>query len=319
MKRLLAIFLGVVLVAAVVGVVFLVRSSDGPTAFTASGASVSQATIDDELRNLDENKELNKLLAQPSGASASTSPGSLSSEFASSWVSLRINQVIAAQTVKNQGITITSEDIAVAQELALQIFDNSQKVVAAFPQDFQEELVSNLVPVAALIRVIRESPSPTLVSEAKAQCPSGRYVSHILVGTQEEAATLLAQINAGADFATLAQQYSTDGSAVNGGELGCVDGAQFVEPFATVAATQGAGIVSNPVQTEFGFHLIKVTDNSDAALTQLILERVLSGSLGTKVSLDPRYGTFDPRTGTIIPPKALISAPSSSVPLPAIG
>ncbi len=319
MKRLLAIFLGVVLVAAVVGVVFLVRSSDGPTAFTASGASVSQATIDDELRNLDENKELNKLLAQSSGASASTSPGSLSSEFASSWVSLRINQVIAAQTVKNQGITITSEDIAVAQELALQIFDNSQKVVAAFPQDFQEELVSNLVPVAALIRVIKESPSPTLVSEAKAQCPSGRYVSHILVGTQEEAATLLAQINAGADFATLAQQYSTDGSAVNGGELGCVDGAQFVEPFATVAATQGAGIVSNPVQTEFGFHLIKVTDNSDAALTQLILERVLSGSLGTKVSLDPRYGTFDPRTGTIIPPKALISAPSSSVPLPAIG
>ena len=319
MKRLLAIFLGVVLVAAVVGVVFLVRSSDGPTAFTASGASVSQATIDDELRNLDENKELNKLLAQPSGASASTSPGSLSSEFASSWVGLRINQVIAAQTVKNQGITITSEDIAVAQELALQIFDNSQKVVAAFPQDFQEELVSNLVPVAALIRVIKESPSPTLVSEAKAQCPSGRYVSHILVGTQEEAATLLAQINAGADFATLAQQYSTDGSAVNGGELGCVDGAQFVEPFATVAATQGAGIVSNPVQTEFGFHLIKVTDNSDAALTQLILERVLSGSLGTKVSLDPRYGTFDPRTGTIIPPKALISAPSSSVPLPAIG
>jgi len=319
MKRLLAIFLGVVLVAAVVGVVFLVRSSDGPTAFTASGASVSQATIDDELRNLDENKELNKLLAQPSGASASTSPGSLSSEFASSWVSLRINQVIAAQTVKNQGITITSEDIVVAQKLALQIFDNSQKVVAAFPQDFQEELVSNLVPVAALIRVIKESPSPTLVSEAKAQCPSGRYVSHILVGTQEEAATLLAQINAGADFATLAQQYSTDGSAVNGGELGCVDGAQFVEPFATVAATQGAGIVSNPVQTEFGFHLIKVTDNSDAALTQLILERVLSGSLGTKVSLDPRYGTFDPRTGTIIPPKALISAPSSSVPLPAIG
>ena len=319
MKRLLAIFLGVVLVAAVVGVVFLVRSSDGPTAFTASGASVSQATIDDELRNLDENKELNKLLAQSSGASASTSPGSLSSEFASSWVSLRINQVIAAQTVKNQGITITSEDIVVAQKLALQIFDNSQKVVAAFPQDFQEELVSNLVPVAALIRVIKESPSPTLVSEAKAQCPSGRYVSHILVGTQEEAATLLAQINAGADFATLAQQYSTDGSAVNGGELGCVDGAQFVEPFATVAATQGAGIVSNPVQTEFGFHLIKVTDNSDAALTQLILERVLSGSLGTKVSLDPRYGTFDPRTGTIIPPKALISAPSSSVPLPAIG
>ena len=191
--------------------------------------------------------------------------------------------------------------------------------MAAFPQDFQEELVSNLVPVAALIRVIKESPSPTLVSEAKAQCPSGRYVSHILVGTQEEAATLLAQINAGADFATLAQQYSTDGSAVNGGELGCVDGAQFVEPFATVAATQGAGIVSNPVQTEFGFHLIKVTDNSDAALTQLILERVLSGSLGTKVSLDPRYGTFDPRTGTVIPPKALISAPSSSVPLPAIG
>lgn len=319
MKRLLAIFLGVVLVAAVVGVVFLVRSSDGPTAFTASGASVSQATIDDELRNLDENKELNKLLAPSSGASALTLPGSLSSEFAASWVSLRINQVIAAQTVKNQGITITSEDIAVAQELALQIFDNSQKVVAAFPQDFQEELVSNLVPVAALIRVIRESPSPTLVSEAKAQCPSGRYVSHILVGTQEEAATLLAQINVGADFATLAQQYSTDGSAVNGGELGCVDGAQFVEPFATVAATQGAGIVSNPVQTEFGFHLIKVTDNSDAALTQLILERVLSGSLGTKVSLDPRYGTFDPRTGTVIPPKALISAPSSSVPLPAIG
>lgn len=317
MKRLLAILLGVVLVAAVVGAVFLVRSSDGPTAFSTSGVSVSQATIDDELQNLDENKELNKLLAQSSGAATSASPGSLSSELASSWVSLRINQVIAAQAVKKQGIAIKSEDIAVAQELALQIFD-SPKVVAAFPQDFQEELIDNLIPVAALIRVVRASPAPTLVSEAKAQCPSGRYVSHILVGTQEEATALLAQINAGADFATLAQQYSTDGSAVNGGELGCVDGEQYVEPFATVAATQGAGIVSSPVQTEFGFHLIKVTDNSDAALTQLILERILSASRGVKVSLDPRYGTFDPRTGTIIPPKALISAPSSLVPLPAI-
>jgi peptidyl-prolyl cis-trans isomerase C len=86
--------------------------------------------------------------------------------------------------------------------------------------------------------------------------------SHILVETEEEARALIAQLEDGADFAELAKAESTGPSAPNGGDLGYFKReGQMVEPFAKAAFDLEAGAyTTEPVQTQFGWHIIKVTD-----------------------------------------------------------
>lgn len=89
--------------------------------------------------------------------------------------------------------------------------------------------------------------------------------SHILVQTQEEANDIKAQLDDGGDFAAIATELSIDtGSGVNGGDLGCTPSSGFVEPFAEAAMTAELDTVTGPIETEFGYHLIIVSDRSDA-------------------------------------------------------
>ena len=83
--------------------------------------------------------------------------------------------------------------------------------------------------------------------------------SHILVTTQESAADLLSQINEGADFARLATQNSSCPSSQSGGDLGVFGLGMMVKPFEDAAVATAIGSVSEPVQTQFGWHLIKRT------------------------------------------------------------
>lgn len=83
--------------------------------------------------------------------------------------------------------------------------------------------------------------------------------SHILVPTLQEATNLKAQIDGGADFAMLAQQHSKCPSGKNGGNLGEFGPGQMVKSFDDAARATPVGSVSDPVQTQFGYHLIKRT------------------------------------------------------------
>jgi len=83
---------------------------------------------------------------------------------------------------------------------------------------------------------------------------------HILVGSREEAAALHEQLKSGADFAQLAAQHSTDRTSANGGDLGYFDREDMVPAFSEVAFALKPGEISEPVQTEFGWHIIKVED-----------------------------------------------------------
>lgn len=86
------------------------------------------------------------------------------------------------------------------------------------------------------------------------------HARHILVDSEEQAAELKARIDAGEDFATLAQEFSKDGSAQYGGDLGFFAADEMVKPFSDVAFALEPGQVSDPVQTQFGWHLIKVEE-----------------------------------------------------------
>lgn len=83
--------------------------------------------------------------------------------------------------------------------------------------------------------------------------------SHILVNTQAEAIALQKKLATGTSFEQLAKQYSKCPSGANGGDLGFFGKGQMVKPFEDAAFSLPVGSVSAPVQTEFGFHLIKVT------------------------------------------------------------
>jgi peptidyl-prolyl cis-trans isomerase C len=83
--------------------------------------------------------------------------------------------------------------------------------------------------------------------------------SHILVPSLEQAQSLLEQVRAGADFAELARQHSQCPSKANGGGLGQFGPGRMVKPFEEAAFALSIGDVSEPVQTQFGYHLIQRT------------------------------------------------------------
>ncbi len=83
---------------------------------------------------------------------------------------------------------------------------------------------------------------------------------HILVATEEEANEILNKIKANEDFSELAKEFSKDkGSAVKGGTLGFFGKGRMVPEFEKAAFNLGLEEVSEPVKTQFGYHIIKVT------------------------------------------------------------
>ena len=98
--------------------------------------------------------------------------------------------------------------------------------------------------------------------EAVKQMPPEEEVRarHILVGSEAEAKAILAALKGGADFATLAKEKSKDPGAAEGGDLGYFTKDQMVPEFSEVAFKLDKGQISDPVKTQFGWHIIKVED-----------------------------------------------------------
>jgi peptidyl-prolyl cis-trans isomerase C len=82
--------------------------------------------------------------------------------------------------------------------------------------------------------------------------------SHILVDTIAQAETILAEANA-LNFGQLAQQHSKCPSKASGGDLGVFNPGQMVKPFEDATLATPVGSISQPVQTQFGYHLIHRT------------------------------------------------------------
>ncbi len=87
--------------------------------------------------------------------------------------------------------------------------------------------------------------------------------SHILVQTEEEAIKLKEEILAGAEFEDVAAANSLCPSGARGGDLGFFGKGQMVKEFEDAAFSLKVGELSDPVKTNFGWHLILVTDKED--------------------------------------------------------
>jgi len=86
------------------------------------------------------------------------------------------------------------------------------------------------------------------------------HARHILVETEDEAKAIEADLKKGADFATLAKTKSKDPGAADGGDLGFFTKDQMVPEFSAVAFALEPGKISDPVKSQFGWHIIKVEE-----------------------------------------------------------
>jgi parvulin-like peptidyl-prolyl isomerase len=156
-------------------------------------------------------------------------------------------------------------------------------------------------------------------------------VKDIRVATQAEAGKIEKQVTP-ANFAKLAQRFSTDTTtAANGGDLGTVAGATLDPTFANAALALRPGEISQPVQTQTGWHIIELVSATvvpfDQAKSQLIDQQSqpifnvwLSGALSTAdITVNPKYGRLDLTTGDVVPIRSTASGQSSPSPSPSAG
>lgn len=136
-----------------------------------------------------------------------------------------------------------------------------------------ENVRRDFVARIAVEGVARAAATPEALAEAyrtkyaEATPQTEWNASHILVATEDEAKAILAEIEAGADFAAKAQEHSTDrGSAAQGGALGWFGLGMMVPEFEAAVVALDPGQVSAPVQTQFGWHIVRVNDRRQAAV-----------------------------------------------------
>jgi parvulin-like peptidyl-prolyl isomerase len=89
--------------------------------------------------------------------------------------------------------------------------------------------------------------------------------AHILVETENEAVAVIARLDAGEDFGDVARDVSTDtGSGANGGDLGCSSPSGYVTEFAAATMAADLNVVTDPIESEFGYHVILVSGREEA-------------------------------------------------------
>ena len=86
---------------------------------------------------------------------------------------------------------------------------------------------------------------------------------HILVETEDEAKAIRDELDGGADFAALAREKSTGPSGASGGDLGWFTADAMIAPFADAVAALSPGEISDPVETQFGWHVIRLNETRE--------------------------------------------------------
>lgn len=147
--------------------------------------------------------------------------------------------------------TLLGEEIETLSRGSQAMLDNELRALKA------TEAIRSLVDAAMTDEAIQEAydqaygdPEPETEFNA----------SHILVATEEEAKALIAELEGGADFAELAMEKSTGPSGPRGGQLGWFGEGAMVAPFEEAVLAMDVGAVSAPVQTQFGWHVIKLNE-----------------------------------------------------------
>lgn len=243
-------------------------------------------------------------------------------------------EIITRAAADEWGIEITEGDIDAE---ATRIYESasggatreeflaSRGVTEAFLRQIAHQALLDQAVRAELTNEV-DDPTPEEIDEGVDEAAASLTevcVSHILVPTEEEAQDVLDRLEAGEEFGDLAQELSQDpGSAENSGILPCGTAGQYVAEFRDAALTAPTGeVLGEIVQTQFGFHVMMVTDRVDPAaedlpteetITENLMSEAIAVALNTwfldevsaaEVTVEEQFGTWQATPQpTVIPP-----------------
>lgn len=294
-------------------------STSSSAVLTVDGRQVSASELKKELSYFAGNK---KFVDAVGGVERIGKVGDYKSDFVANVLTNDLYGIVIEQEALARG----AKPVAATKELRAEVASSmgGEDALAGFPSVYQEALVRRRLLVAGLTNVfVKQNDPKKYFDDHQAEFGSS-CISHILVASKEGAAAARARIVAGEDFAKVAKELSTDtGSKDTGGVLPCGNTAQYVAPFAAAAGKLKVNELSQPVQTDFGFHIIKVTKRDEptydaaaktqatTAVTKLadtqLTEALTKRLSAAKIKVDPQYGVLNP-TGSgglpVIDPKA---------------
>ncbi len=134
--------------------------------------------------------------------------------------------------------------------------------------DVEDQIISEIFLTKTIGSQVTEEALQKIYSETKSEMASGDQIKarHILLDSEEKAMEIIKKLQAGGEFAKLASEYSTGPSAASGGDLGWFGEGQMVPEFSKAAFALNPGdIVTEPVKTQFGWHIILVEDRKVSA------------------------------------------------------
>lgn len=310
-----------------------------------NGERISQDELRTELKAiLDNDDYLEQVDEQFSGdtqgqeRAIGEGKGTFNSVFVAAVLNRRIGFELIHQELERRKLKVSGEQLRQTRQTLEERL--TKKVFGAFPKSYQSDLVrvftEQLVLEQALGTSSVDDAAVKRFYDANPEAFAQTCVRHILVGSEAEAAGVKSRLDAGGDFAAIAKAESTDnqvpqGSAQQGGDLGCVPKGSLVPEFETAMDGLQPGQVSGPVQTTFGFHIIQVTERKTVSLEEATprirqnLQSQAPNPLGAfvqqamakaKIVVNPRYGKFvksGPEPG-VKAPKLLDAAATTSVP-----
>jgi foldase protein PrsA len=242
---------------------------------------------------------------------------------------LLVQQVAVDQEFDARHLKVTPQDTAAAKQSIESSFGGAP-TVNQFPKKFRDALIERQAKISAILNDLPVNIKAPTLEEARTYyeqnrdalfaCPSAKTVKHIVVATEAEANDVLSQLESGADFATLAQQRSTDtqtrqrGGVISGQVPNCYTAGSSPQ---LDDAVNGAtpGTPTGPVQTQSGYEVVEVSpytaptfEEVQQQLVQVLQQQAVSSASadrnsqltrlltrrlrGYDVRVDPRYGRW---------------------------
>jgi parvulin-like peptidyl-prolyl isomerase len=294
--------------------------SASPSAATVNGEDISEADFDAELQAILDNDQYVELIEQADVKVKGDGDGTLDNAFVAQVLTRFIAFELIRQEIDERELEVGDGDRDDArQSVSEQV--GGEEVFDAFPPSYQDLLTERTAEVAVLERDLAEaSTDPEAYYEENQDLFEQACAHHILLETVEAATDVIARLEGGASFEEIASAESVDtGSGAQGGDLGCAPRGVYVPEFEEAVFEGPIGEVQPPVESQFGFHVIRVDERNlppfeevQADVEQRLSEQgqeafntfISEAFAEAEVEVSPRYGTWStggPQPG-VVPP-----------------
>jgi foldase protein PrsA len=307
--------------AFVLPLIVLAGCGDGatPSAASVNGEDISEADFDAELRAILDNDQYVALIEEQGVTVKGEGEGTLDNAFVAQVLTRFIAFELIRQEIDERELEVGDDDLDDArQSVSEQV--GGEEVFDAFPTSYQDLLTERTAQVAVLESDLAEaSTDPEEYYEENPDLFEQACAHHILLETVEAANDVIARLEGGASFEEIASAESVDtGSGAQGGDLGCAPRGVYVPEFDEAVFEGPIGEIQAPVESQFGFHVIRVDERNlppFAEVAEEVAQQLLQQGqeafntfiseafADAEVEVSARYGTWSagPPPG-VVPP-----------------